>query len=65
VTLFDVSGTRELMEWSFIGGKDAISFMHVDAEGFTTLVLVLERSKYWIVATQIGDDEDICSDGRY
>jgi hypothetical protein len=61
VTLFDVPGTRELTEWSLIGGKNAISSMHVNAEGFTTLVLVLEGSKYWIVATQIGDDEDICS----
>ena len=49
------------MEWSLIGGKDAISSMHVDTEGFLTLVLVLEGSKYWIVRTQIGDDEDICS----
>jgi hypothetical protein len=61
MTLFDVPGTRELTEWSLIGGKDAISSMHVDAEGFATLVLVLEGSKYWIVATQIGDNEDICS----
>jgi hypothetical protein len=35
--------------------------MHVDTKGFATLVFVLEGSKYWIVATQIGDDEDICS----
>jgi hypothetical protein len=61
VTLFNVPGTRKLMEWLLIGGKDAISSMHVNAEGFTTLVLVLEGSKYWIVATQIGDNEDICS----
>jgi hypothetical protein len=31
------------------------------AEGFATLVLVLKGSKYWIVVTQIGDNEDICS----
>ena len=49
------------MEWSLIGGKDAISSMHVNTEGFLTLVLVLEGSKYWIVGTQIGDNEDICS----
>jgi hypothetical protein len=59
VTLFDVPGTRELTEWSLIGGKDAISSMHVDTEGFATSVLVLEGSKYWIIATQIGDHEDI------
>ena len=49
------------MEWLLIGGKDAISSMHVDTEGFATLVLVLEESKYWIVRTQIGDNKDICS----
>ena len=41
--------------------KDAISSMHVDTEGFATLVLVLEGSKYWIIGTQIGDNEGICS----
>lgn len=60
-TLFDVPHTRGQTEWSLIGGKDAISSMHIDAEGFATLILVLEGSKYWIVATQIGDDEDIGS----
>jgi hypothetical protein len=60
-SLFDVPHTREQTEWSLIGGKDAISSMHIDAEGFGTLVLVLEGSKYWIIATRIGDDEDICS----
>jgi hypothetical protein len=61
MTLFNVPGTRELIEWSLIGGKDAISSMHVDTEGVATLVLVLEESKYWTVATQIGDNKDICS----
>ena len=60
-TLFNVPQTRELTEWSLTGGKDAISSMHVDTEGFAMLVLVLEGSKYWVVVTQIGDDEDICS----
>jgi hypothetical protein len=58
---FDIPETRELTEWLLIGGQDAISSMHVDAECFATLVLVLEESKYWIVVTQIGDNEDICS----
>lgn len=60
-TLFDVPDTRKHTEWSLVGGKDAISSMHVDSEGFGTLVIVLEGRKYWIVATQIGDDEDISS----
>ena len=60
-TLFNVPHTREQTEWSLIGSKDAISSMHIDAEGFATLIMVLEGSKYWIVATRVGDDEDICS----
>ena len=35
-TLFNVPQTRELTEWLLIGGKDAISSMHVNAEGFAT-----------------------------
>lgn len=34
--------------------------MHIDTEGFGTLVVVLEGRKYWIIGTRIGDDEDIC-----
>lgn len=60
-TLFNVPYTREYTEWSLIGGKDAISPIHIDSEGLATVVLVLEGSKYWIVATQIKEDEDICS----
>lgn len=60
-TLFDVPDTRPHTEWSLIGGKDAISSLHVDSEGFGTVVNVLEGSKYWIVATRIGDKEDIQS----
>ena len=60
-TLFNVPHTREQTEWLLIGSKDAISSMHIDAEGFAMLIVVLEGSKYWIVATRVGDDEDICS----
>lgn len=60
-TVFDVPDIRRLTEWSLIGGKDAISSMHIDAEGFATVIVVLEGSKYWIIATRLGDNEDICS----
>lgn len=60
-TLFDVPDTRHHTEWSLIGGKNAISSMHIDSEGFGTAVIVLEGSKYWIIATQIGEDEDLCT----
>jgi hypothetical protein len=63
VTRFEVPDIRQKTEWSLIGGKDTISSMHIDSEGFATLVIVLEGSKYWVVGTQIGDDEDLSSVG--
>jgi hypothetical protein len=49
------------MEWSLIGGKGAVSPFHVDSVGLGTVVVVLEGSKYWIVATQMGGRDTICS----
>ena len=49
------------MEWSLIGGKGAISPFHVDSDGFGTVVVVLEGSKYWIVVTRFVDEENISS----
>ena len=60
-TMFNVPDTKPHTEWSLIGGKGAISPFHVDSEGFATVVAVLEGSKYWIVATRIGEDDNICS----
>jgi hypothetical protein len=60
-TKFEVPDVKSHMEWSLIGGKGAISPFHVDSDGFGTAVVVLEGSKYWIVATRFGDDENICS----
>lgn len=59
--LFDVPDTKAHTEWSLIGGTGTISPLHVDPEGFGTVVVVLEGSKYWIVATQFGDDESLSS----
>jgi len=58
---FNVPDTTSHMEWSLIGGKGAISPFHVDPDGFGTVVVVLEGSKYWIVATRFGGEENICS----
>jgi hypothetical protein len=60
-TIFDVPETRKYTEWSLIGGKDAISSIHMDCEGLGTVVIVLEGRKYWVVATEIGGDEDVSS----
>ena len=58
---FHVPDIKPRLEWSLIGGRGAISPFHVDSEGFGTVVTVLEGSKYWIVATRVGDHDQICS----
>jgi hypothetical protein len=58
---FVVPEVKSKLEWSLIGGKGAISPFHIDSDGFGTVVVVLEGSKYWIVATRLGDDDNIRS----
>ena len=58
---FQVPDIKSLMEWSLVGSKGAISQFHIDADGMGTAIVVLEGSKYWIVATRLGDDEMISS----
>jgi hypothetical protein len=60
-TMFEVPEVKSKLEWSLIGGKGAISPFHIDSDGFGTVVVVLEGSKYWIVATRLGDDDNISS----
>lgn len=49
------------MEWSLIGGRGAISPFHVDSDGLGTVVVIVEGSKYWILATRLGDNDTISS----
>ena len=58
---FQVPNIRSDMEWSIIGGRGVISPFHLDTEGFGTVVVVLEGSKYWIVATRLGESDTISS----
>jgi hypothetical protein len=58
---FDVPNIKKQLEWSLIGSKGAVSPLHVDSEGFGTAIVVLEGSKYWIVATRLADGEMISS----
>src|SRR5208282_5127454 len=58
---FATPDTKSHTEWSLIGGKGSISPFHIDSEGFCTVVVVLEGSKYWIVATRIGEQENLCA----
>jgi hypothetical protein len=60
-TVFNASGVKALMEWCLIGSRDAISSFHVDSDGLGTLVVILEGSKYWIVATRLGDEDTLSS----
>lgn len=59
--VFEVPEIQPQMEWSLIGTKGAISSLHVDSDGLGTAVVVLEGSKYWIVATRIGEQDIISS----
>jgi hypothetical protein len=58
---FEVSDLKSSLEWSLIGGRGSISPFHVDAEGFGTVVVVLEGSKYWILATRLGENDTMTS----
>ena len=58
---FEVPDIKSSMDWSLIGARGAISPFHLDSEGFGTVVMVLEGSKYWIVATRMGDSDTIGS----
>jgi hypothetical protein len=58
---FDVPDMRSHMEWSLIGGRGAISPLHVDSDGLGTTLVVLEGSKYWIMATRLGEHDFIFS----
>lgn len=59
--LFEVPDLKPHMEWSLIGNRGAVSPLHVDSEGLCTAIVVLEGSKYWIVVTRFGEDENVCS----
>lgn len=58
---FAVPDVKPRMEWSLIGSRGTVSPLHVDSEGLGTAIVVLEGSKYWIVATRFGEQEIICS----
>ena len=58
---FQVPDIKSDMEWSLVGSKGTISQFHVDAEGMGTAIVVLEGSKYWILATKFGEDKNISS----
>jgi hypothetical protein len=60
-TFFEVPNLQPHMEWSLIGTKGAVSPIHVDSDGLGTVVAILEGSKYWIVMTQFGEEDGLCS----
>jgi hypothetical protein len=60
-TVFNVPDIKSLMEWSLIGGRGSFSPLHMDSDGLGTAIVVLEGSKYWIVATRFGEHDTICT----
>ena len=37
------------IKWGITGGQNALSWPHIDANGFATAVVVTTGSKYWIL----------------
>ena len=64
-TKFEVPNVKSQMEWSLIGGRSAISPFHIDSDGLGSVVVVLEGSKYWILATRLGEHDEICSNNSF
>lgn len=60
-SVFQIPEIRSHLEWSLVGGRGAISPFHIDSDGLGTAIVVLEGSKYWILATRLGQDDQICS----
>ena len=58
---FKVPDLKPTMEWSLIGARGVISPFHIDSDGLGTVVIVLEGSKYWILATRSGERENLGS----
>lgn len=58
---FLVPDLDEHLEWSLIGTRGAVSPFHIDSEGLGTVVMVLEGSKYWVVISRFGEEDQICS----
>lgn len=59
--VFDVPDVESQMEWALVGSKGTVSPLHIDSEGLGTVVVILDGSKYWIVATRYGEQQIICS----
>lgn len=38
------------MNWATAATRDAVSWMHVDDDGFATAITVKTGAKYWVVA---------------
>jgi hypothetical protein len=60
-TAFEVPDVKSHVEWSLIGTRGTVSPFHLDSEGLGTVVVVLKGSKYWIVISQFGEEDQIIS----
>ena len=43
------------VKWGIAGGKNALSWPHIDGNGFGTVVAVTTGSKYWILMRERRD----------
>ena len=47
--LLDIDPPQNDIKWGITGGKNALSWPHIDANGFATAVVVTTGAKYWIL----------------
>ena len=46
---------NDLLSWGLAATKFATSRLHIDDQGFTTMIQILAGSKYWVVARPTTD----------
>jgi hypothetical protein len=54
--LMDMDPPFNDIKWGIAGGKNALSWPHIDASGFATTVVVTTGSKYWILLKESNED---------
>lgn len=54
--LMNVTDLRDILSWGTAATQKALSWFHVDDDGFATAVYVLSGGKWWVLAERVQDD---------
>lgn len=54
--LVKVRDLRDALSWATAGTDGAVSWFHIDDDGFCTVVFVQAGGKWWVLADRIQDD---------